>query len=85
MKKSINGFYLENDICNVGVRQCENLSPFFYWLHISDLYKFWIDKNIFGLQSVAKDIEDELFLYFKLLIFHADDTVILAETPECSE
>lgn len=37
MKKSKNGFNLEKDICNVGVRQGENLSPFFYWLHISDV------------------------------------------------
>lgn len=56
MKKNINGFYLENVIFNVGVRQGKNLSPFLYWLHITDVYKLWIDKNIVGLQSVAKHI-----------------------------
>lgn len=60
----------------------KNLSPFLFSLYINDLEKFLIDKDIIGLQSVPKPI-DELFMYFKLcILFYADDTVILAETPD---
>ena len=41
-----------------------------------------IERNIIGLQSITDPI-DELLLYLKLcVIFYADDTVILAETPD---
>lgn len=42
-----------------------------------------IGKNIIGLHSVTKPIDDELFLYFKLcILFYVDDTVNLPETPD---
>lgn len=81
-KISMNGLSFEFFSCNVGVRQGENLSPFLFSLYINDLEKFLIDKNIIGLQSVTKPIEDELFMYFKPCILYADDTVILAKTPD---
>lgn len=78
-KISMNGLSSEFFSCNVGVRQGENLSPFLFSLYINDLEKFMIDKNIIGLQSVTKPLEDELFMYFKLcILFYADDIVILA-------
>ena len=69
--------------CNVGVRQGENLSPFLFSLYINDLENFLLEKNIVGLQSISNEIENELLLHLKLLIlFYADDTVIMAESTE---
>lgn len=69
--------------CNVGVRQGENLSPFLFSLYINDLENFLLEKNTVGLQSISNEIENELLLHLKLLIlFYADDTVIMAESTE---
>lgn len=75
----MNGLSSEFFSCIVGVRPGVNLSPFLFSLYINDLENFLIDKNIVGLQSVTKPIEDELFMYLKLcILFYADDIVILA-------
>ena len=67
--------------CNIGVRQGENLSPFLFSLYINDLEEFLVEKNVLGIHSISNDIENELFVYFKLLVlFYADDCVILAES-----
>lgn len=69
--------------CNVGVRQGENLSPFLFSLYINDLENFLLENNIVGLQSIRNEIENDLSLHLKLLIlFYADDTVIMAESAE---
>lgn len=39
--------------CNDGVRQGENLYPFFFSLYINDLDMFLREKGIVGLQSVS--------------------------------
>jgi hypothetical protein len=88
MCHGIKSFININDIlsdlisCNVGV-QDENLSHFLFSLYINDLEKFLADKNIVGLQSIARSVENSLFLYLKLsILFYADDTVIMADTAD---
>ena len=49
-------------------------------MYVNDLEQYLIERNIIGLRSITDPIEDELLLYLKLL-FYADDTVILVETP----
>ena len=79
----MNGASSEFFSCNVGVRQGENLSPFLFSMYINDLEQYLIERNVIGLQSITVPIEEELFLYLKLcVLFYADDTVILAETPD---
>ena len=42
-----------------------------------------MDNNVVGLQSISCTIENELLVYFKLLVlFYADDTVIVAESAD---
>ena len=69
--------------CNIGVRQGENLSPFLFSLYINDLEEFLLNKNVVGIHSISNAIENELLVYFKLLVlFYADDCVIMAESAE---
>ena len=50
-------------------------------MYINDLEEFLVEKNVLGIHSISNDIENELFVYFKLLVlFYADDCVILAES-----
>ena len=68
---------------NVGVRQGESLFSFLFSMYINDLEQYLIERNIIGLQSITDPIDEELLLYLKLcVIFYANDTVILAETPD---
>ena len=67
----------------IGLRQGENLSPFLFSLYINDMENYFVENNVVGLQSISSSIEAELFLYLKLsVLFYADDTVILAESPD---
>ena len=54
--------------CNVGVRHGENLYPFQFFLYLNDLERFLHDRNSKGLDSIAKDIEDELDIFLRLFI-----------------
>ena len=79
----INGMSSEFFNCNIGVRQGENLSPFLFSLYINDLEEFLLNKNVVGIHSISNAIENELLVYFKLLVlFYADDCVIMAESAE---
>ena len=79
----MNGMTTDFFRCNVGVRQGENLSPFLFSIYINDLEEFLLDNNVVGLQSISCTIENELLVYFKLLVlFYADDTVIMAESAD---
>ena len=72
--------------CATGVRQGENLSPLLFAIFVNDLQKH-ISEKYGGLEFISKlneqlgdhAINDLLKLY---LLLYADDTVILAESPE---
>lgn len=67
--------------CNIGVRQGENLSPLLFAIFLSDLEEH-MSKSYDGVLNVKNLFTDEseLSVYIKLYImWHADDTVILAE------
>ena len=39
--------------------------------------------NIKGIDSISRDIENELMVYFKILILlYADDTILLSESKD---
>ena len=45
-----------------------------------DFYKGF---NIKGIDSISRDIENELIVYFKILILlYADDTILLSESKD---
>ena len=79
----INGMPSEFLNCNIGVRQRENLSPFLFSLYINYLEEFLLNKNVVGKHCISNAIENELHVYFKLLVlFYADDCVIMTESAE---
>ena len=68
---------------NIGVRQGENVSPFFFSLYLKDLQTFLATENIKGIESVTKALEKDIIVYLKLFVLlYADDTVLLAETGD---
>ena len=59
------------------------LPLFLFSIYINDLEEFLLANNVVGLQSITSTIENELLIYFKLLVlFYADDTVIMAESAD---
>lgn len=72
---------------NVGVRQGENLSPILFSLLLNDLSEF-MSKAYNGLEHITNITHEcldtnEVDFFLKLyMLLYADDTVILAETPD---
>ena len=80
---SYNGQTCEPFACEIGVRQGENLSPFLFSLYLNDLEDYLISENVLGMNTISKDIEEKLGTLMKLfIILYADDTVIMAESPD---
>ena len=65
----------------IGLRQGENLSPILFSLFLNDLEDYLIDFDNQGIDFEYRD--DEVFYSIKLLVLqYADDTVIMADSPE---
>ena len=70
-------------MCNIGVRQGENVSPLLFAISLNDLEQYFIDKNVSGLEECIESILHSLGVYIKLfLLFYADDTVIITENVD---
>ena len=71
--------------CNVGVRQGENLSPLLFAIFLNDFNEYMRDRfnGLTTLNNIHRahmyDIENYLQLF---TLLYADDTIILAESPD---
>ena len=70
----------------VGVRQGKNVSPLLFSIYLSDLNPFLANKNdgLKQFQSLASEfLNDRILILLKLhVLLYADDTVLIAVTPE---
>lgn len=84
---TIDGRSSDSFICNIGVRQGENLSPLLFAIFLSDFKEFLAD-NFDGLVSLDNDIQgmadNEEFVALQRLfvLLYADDTILLAEDQQ---
>ena len=83
----LNGKMSEYFNCNVGVRQGENLSPLLFAIFLND-FEYTISRKYSGLTTLADEtnalLSDEDVEYFikMYVLLYADDTIVLAESPE---
>ena len=66
-------------VCNVGVRQRENLSPSLFAFYVNDTENYLLEHNC----NYLNFDDDYLDIYLKLLILvYADDTIILCDSED---
>ena len=67
----------ENFLCNMGVRQGENLSPFLFAFYVNDIESKLLEYNC-NFLDFGHDLIDS---YLKLLVLmYADNTIILCDS-----
>ena len=83
--KTSSGAISDYFLCNVGVRQGENLSPLLFAIYLND-FEACLRKYYNGLQELSGDInkflsDEDVEVFVKLyVLLYADDTIIMAET-----
>jgi hypothetical protein len=66
---------------DIGVRQWENLSPFFFTIYLNDLEQFFVENKVNDLENIRNMCSENLNIFVRLFsLLHADDTIILSET-----
>ena len=82
----LNNKISQSFICNIGVRQGDNLSPLLFAIFINDFEQF-LSQRYNGLDSLNNlftnvATRDEILTLLKLyVLLYADDTIIMAEGP----
>lgn len=69
--------------CEIGVRQGENLSPFLFAIFLNDLEEFFTNEGASGLTNIHDLCVENIQCYIYLFVLlYADDTILLAESPD---
>ena len=59
------------------------MSAFLFFIYLNDLHDFFNISNVQDLPTISEMFENKLNIFFKLFaILYADDTVLVAESPE---